>query len=115
MAKELSKDVSDRIVELCKARICYRTIIKKLGEKVTTIGVIIWKVSSEQLSDLDKAWEKVLWSDETKIDLLGIKCACCVWDFGAIFSVKGTGSPTHWMGPCTIKYWTKTPFLHPEH
>lgn len=43
MAKELSKDVSDRIVELCKARICYRTIIKKLGEKVTTIGVIIWK------------------------------------------------------------------------
>lgn len=52
------------------------------------------KVSSEQLSDLDKAWEKVLWSDETKIDLLGIKWACCVWDFGAIFSVKGT-SPQH--------------------
>lgn len=57
MAKELSKDVSDRIVELCKARICYRTIIKKLGEKVTTIGVIIWKWKRSKTINL--AWSRV--------------------------------------------------------
>ncbi len=43
--KELSKDVRDKIVDLHKARMGYKTIAKQLGEKVTTVGVIIrkWK------------------------------------------------------------------------
>ncbi len=34
--KELSKDVRDKIVDLHKAGIGYKTIAKQLGEKVTT-------------------------------------------------------------------------------
>ncbi len=43
--KELSKDVRDKIVDLHKAGMGYKTIAKQLGEKVTTAGVIIrkWK------------------------------------------------------------------------
>ncbi len=43
--KELSKDVRDKIVDLHKAGMGYKTIAKQLGEKVTTIGAIIrkWK------------------------------------------------------------------------
>ncbi len=47
MAKtnELSKDVRDKIVDLHKAGVGYKTIVKQLVEKVTTVGVIIrkWK------------------------------------------------------------------------
>ncbi len=43
--KELSNDVRDKIVDLHKAGMGYKTIAKQLGEKVTTVGVIIrkWK------------------------------------------------------------------------
>ncbi len=43
MTKELSKDVRDKIVDLHKAEMGYKT--KQLGEKVTIVGVIIrkWK------------------------------------------------------------------------
>lgn len=43
--KELSKDVRDKIVDLHKAGLGYKTIAKQLGEKVTTVGAIIrkWK------------------------------------------------------------------------
>uniref|UniRef100_A0A673XEB3 Tc1-like transposase DDE domain-containing protein n=1 Tax=Salmo trutta TaxID=8032 RepID=A0A673XEB3_SALTR len=43
--KELSKDVRDKIVDLHKAGMGYKTIAKQLGEKVTTFGAIIrkWK------------------------------------------------------------------------
>ncbi len=43
--KELSKDVTDKIVDLQKAGMGCKTIAKQLGEKVTTVGVIIrnWK------------------------------------------------------------------------
>ncbi len=43
--KELSKDIRDKIVDLHKTGMGYKTIAKKLGEKVTTVGVIIrkWK------------------------------------------------------------------------
>ncbi len=43
--KELSKDVRDKIVDLHKAGMGYKTIAKQLGEKVTTAGAIIrkWK------------------------------------------------------------------------
>ncbi len=41
--KELSNDVRDKIVDLHKAGMGYKTIAKQLGEKVTTVGVIIHK------------------------------------------------------------------------
>ncbi len=43
--KELSKDVRDKIVDLHKARMGYKTIAKQLSEKVTTVGATIrkWK------------------------------------------------------------------------
>ncbi len=43
--KELSKYVRDKIVDLHKARMGYKTIAKQLGVRVTTVGVIIrkWK------------------------------------------------------------------------
>uniref|UniRef100_A0A4W5NG38 Transposase Tc1-like domain-containing protein n=1 Tax=Hucho hucho TaxID=62062 RepID=A0A4W5NG38_9TELE len=43
--KELSKDVRDKIVDLHKAGMGYKTIAKQLGEKVTIFGAIIrkWK------------------------------------------------------------------------
>ncbi len=41
--KELSKDVRDKIVDLHKAGMDYKTVTKQLGEKQTTVGVIICK------------------------------------------------------------------------
>ena len=43
--KELSKDIRDNIVDLHKAGMGYKKISKQLGEKLTTVGVIIrkWK------------------------------------------------------------------------
>ncbi len=41
--KEMSKDVRDKIVDLHKAWMGYKTIAKQLGEKETTVGVIIHK------------------------------------------------------------------------
>ncbi len=41
--KELSKDVRDKIVDLHKTGMGYKTIAKQLGEKVTTVGAIICK------------------------------------------------------------------------
>ena len=43
--KELCKDISDKIVDLHKAGMGYRTIGKQLGEKATTVGATIrkWK------------------------------------------------------------------------
>ena len=44
--KELSKDIRDKIVDLHKAGLGYKTIGKKLGEKETTVGAIVrkWKM-----------------------------------------------------------------------
>uniref|UniRef100_A0A9J8B6A3 Transposase Tc1-like domain-containing protein n=1 Tax=Cyprinus carpio carpio TaxID=630221 RepID=A0A9J8B6A3_CYPCA len=43
--KDLSRDVRDKIVDLHKAGMGYKTIANQLGEKLTTVGVIIrkWK------------------------------------------------------------------------
>ncbi len=40
-SKELSKDVRDKTVDIYKAEMGYKTIVKQLGEKVTTVGAII--------------------------------------------------------------------------
>ena len=41
--KELTKDVRDKIVDLHKAGMGYKTIGKQLGEKQATVGAIISK------------------------------------------------------------------------
>ncbi|KAK1790610.1 hypothetical protein P4O66_014484, partial [Electrophorus voltai] len=48
--KELSKDVTDKIVDLHKAGMGYKNISKKLGEKETTVGTKIrkWKKYKSQ-------------------------------------------------------------------
>ncbi len=48
--KELSKDVRDKIVDLHKAGMGYKTIAKQLGEKVTTDGVIIHKWKKHKIT-----------------------------------------------------------------
>ena len=37
------------------------------------------KFAKEYLDDPEEAWEKVMWSDETKIELFGINSTCRVW------------------------------------
>ena len=43
--RELCKDIRDKIVDMHKVGMGYRTIGKQLGEKATTVGAIIrkWK------------------------------------------------------------------------
>lgn len=41
--KELSKDGRNKILDLNTAEMSYKSISKKLGEKVATVIVIIWK------------------------------------------------------------------------
>ncbi len=48
--KELSKDVRDKIVDLHKAGMGYKTIGKQLGEKVTTFGAIIGKWKKQKIT-----------------------------------------------------------------
>ncbi len=48
--KELSKDVRDKIVDLHKAGMGYKTIAKQLGEKVTTVGAIIHKLKKHKIT-----------------------------------------------------------------
>ncbi len=48
--KELSKDVRDKIVDLHKAGMGYKTIGKQLGEKVTTVGAIIRKRKKHKIT-----------------------------------------------------------------
>ncbi|KAL0173639.1 hypothetical protein M9458_029607, partial [Cirrhinus mrigala] len=48
--KELSKDVRDKIVDLHKAGMDYKTIDKQLGEKVTTVGAIILKWKKHKIT-----------------------------------------------------------------
>lgn len=37
------------------------------------------KFASDQLDEPEEAWEKVLWSNETKIELFGINSTCRLW------------------------------------
>ncbi len=48
--KELSKDVMDKIVDLHKTGMGYKTIVKHLGEKVTTVGAIIHKWKKHKIT-----------------------------------------------------------------
>ncbi len=48
--EELSEDVRDEIVDLHKAGMGYKTIAKQLGEKVTTVVVIIHKWKKHKIT-----------------------------------------------------------------
>ncbi|KAK3559617.1 hypothetical protein QTP86_013574, partial [Hemibagrus guttatus] len=86
--KELSKD--DKIVDLYKTGMGYKTIAKQLGEteSCSTLKVPLLKkahvqahlkFASEHLNDSEETCVKVLWSDETKIELFGINSTRRVW------------------------------------
>ncbi len=52
MAKtiELSKDARDKIVDIHKTGMGYKTIVKQLGEKVTTVGAISRKWKNHKIT-----------------------------------------------------------------
>jgi len=65
--KERSKDVRDKIVDLLKAGMSYKTIAKQLDEKVTTTSAIIhkWKKldkNCQSPSDWDSMQDLTSWS-----------------------------------------------------
>ncbi len=88
------------------------------------------KFTKDYLDDPEEAWEKVMWSDETKIELFGINSTRRVWKkvrtisrtpsqpwrmgmekscFGGAFLQRGQGDCTilrgGWMGPCIARIW----------
>ncbi len=48
--KELSKDISDKILDPHTAGMGYKSIAKQLGEKVTTVGTIIHKWKKHKIT-----------------------------------------------------------------
>ncbi len=61
--KELSKDVRDKIVDLHKTEMGYKTIAKQFGEKVTTVGAIIRKFTFTFMHSADAFIQSNLHSD----------------------------------------------------
>ncbi len=89
------------------------------------------KFANKHLNDSEENWVKVLWSDETKIELFGINSTRRVWRrrdaaydpkntiptvkhrggnimlWGVFFLLRGqdnsTASKGQWMGPCTVR------------
>ncbi len=60
--KELSKDVGDKIVDLQKAGMDYKTIAKQLGEKVTTVGAIYSQMGKNTVSDWGSMLDLTSWN-----------------------------------------------------
>ena len=100
------------------------------------------KFAKQHLDDPEEAWEKVMWSDETKIELFGItrlavfggremlsttpRTPSPLWSmevetlcFGGVSQLRGqddfTLSRGGWMGPCTGTFWVTTSFPQWEH
>ena len=87
------------------------------------------KFAKEHLDDPEEVWEKVMWSDETKIELFVINSKCWVqpqehhphceaWRWkpyalgvGRLHRYRGEDE---W-GPCTGKFWGTTSFPQWEH
>ncbi len=63
--KELSTDIRDKIVDVHKAGMGYKTIAKQLGEKGTTVGGIIRK------------WKK----HKRTVNLPRSGATCKIWSF----------------------------------
>ena len=100
------------------------------------------KFANEHLNDSEDNWVKVLWSDETKMELFGINSTRRVWRrrnvpmtpitpsppsnmevetlcFGCVSLLRGqdnfSESKGRWTGPCTVKSWVRTSFPQPGH
>ena len=100
------------------------------------------KFANEHLKDSEDNWVKVLWSDQTKMELFGINSTRRVWRrrnaaydprtasppsnmevetlcFGGVFLLRGpdnfTASKGRWTGPCTVTFWVRTSFPQPRH
>ncbi len=70
--KELSKDTRDKIVDLHKAGMGYRTMVKQLGEKSTTVGAIIRKMEEIQDEIQDDCQSPSDWGSMQDLALWGI-------------------------------------------
>ena len=63
------------------------------------------KFAKEHLDDAEEAWEKVMWSDETKMELFGINSTCRVWrKINAEYNPKNT-IPTVKHGGGNLMLW----------
>ncbi len=62
------------------------------------------KFAKDHLDDPEEAWEKVMWSDETKIKLFGINSTCRVWMKKDEYNPKNT-IPTVKHGSGNIMLW----------
>uniref|UniRef100_A0A4W5MQ49 Uncharacterized protein n=1 Tax=Hucho hucho TaxID=62062 RepID=A0A4W5MQ49_9TELE len=98
------------------------------------------KFANEHLNDSEDNWVKVLWSDESKMELFGINSTRRVWRrrnaaydpkntiptvkhgggnimLWGVFLLRGqdnfTASKGQWTGPCTVKSWVRTSFPQP--
>ena len=61
--------------------------------------------AKEHLDDPEEAWEKVMWSDETKIELFGINSTCHIWrKRNAEYNPKNT-IPTVKHGGGNLMFW----------
>ena len=79
--------------------------LKSSAEEGTCTGPF----AKEHLDDPEEAWEKVMRSDETKIELFGINSTCHVWrKRNAEYNPKNTINPSNnYCSHCTfaLRYW----------
>ncbi len=111
--KELSKDVRDKIVDLYKSGMGYKTIAKQLGEKVTTVDAIIRKWKKHKIivnlpSDWGSMQDLTSWSfndhengEESAQNYTG---GSCQWFQGSWDTVKDWNLAAPARSPCSRKH-----------
>ena len=110
---ELQRDLQSSGTNVCKNTI--RTVLRKRGfhsrspRKTPLLKEIHVKerrnFAEEHLSKPSSFWDKILWSDETKIELFGRNCFSRVWrQKNSAFHPKNT-VPTVKFGGGSITFW----------
>ncbi len=100
--KELSKDVRDKIVDLHKAGLGYKTIAKQLGEEVITVGAIIRKWKKHKITvNLPRT------GAPCKISPRVVSIIMRAVKNQGVFLLRGqvncTASNERWTGSCTVR------------